>query len=185
MTQLLLHALKNDSRQAMKDIYTLHWEKVFDAAFFKTGDEAISQDITQEIFISLWEKRRDLRVDGSLDAYLYGAVKYRVINYFRSAALRESHQSAFALLTDECSALQADSRLRLNELNRELDAALALLPERMRLVMTMRKKEEKSISEIATELDVSVQTIKNQITASMKILRQNLSYLVFLTLFIR
>ncbi|PST84296.1 hypothetical protein C7T94_06145 [Pedobacter yulinensis] len=185
MTQLLLHALKNDSRQAMNDIYALHWEKVFDAAFFKTGDEAAAQDITQEIFISLWEKRDKLHVDGSLDAYLYGAVKYRVINYFRSSALRESHQSAFALLADEHSALQADSRLRLTELNRELDAALALLPERMRLVMTMRRKEEKSINEIASELDVSVQTIKNQITASMKILRQNLSYVVFLALFVR
>ncbi|RZL42138.1 MAG: HTH domain-containing protein, partial [Pedobacter sp.] len=59
------------------------------------------------------------------------------------------------------------------------------LPERMRLIISMSRKQDKSIKEIAAELNISAQTVKNQITAAMKLLRENLSYLLFITFFIR
>ncbi|SER25611.1 RNA polymerase sigma-70 factor [Pedobacter rhizosphaerae] len=164
----------------MEKIYHKHWEGVFDAAFKRIGDEDIAQDITQEIFISLWENREQLHVERSLAAYLHGAVKYRVINHFRSLAIREEHSTVFASLITDRDMATPDTRLLLHEMNTEVDAALAELPEKMRLVISMSRRQEKSVKEIATELDISVQTVKNHITAGMKILRKNLSYILFL-----
>lgn len=164
----------------MEQIYHQHWESVFDAAYKRIGDEDIAQDITQEIFISLWENREQLQLEGPLAAYLNGAVKYRVINHFKSLAIRDEHSAVFASLIADRDTARPDSRLLLSEMNKALDAALAELPEKMRLVLSMSRRQEKSIKEIATELDISVQTVKNHLTAGMKILRKNLSYVLFL-----
>lgn len=168
----------------MEQIYHAHWESVFDAAFKRVGDEDVAQDIVQEIFISLWQNRKTLEIKGELGAYLHGAVKYRVINHFRSVAMRDGHQTEFAFLMEDKHTAPADSGLILQDADREVEQAMAQLPERMRLMVAMSRKEDKTIKEIASELDVSVQTVKNQITAAMKILKKNLSYILFLAFLI-
>ncbi|WP_219225012.1 RNA polymerase sigma-70 factor [Pedobacter antarcticus] len=180
----LLSSLKNGNRLAMEEIYHTYWEQVFDAAFKRLGDDTIAQDITQEIFISLWENRNNIIINTTLGAYFHGAVKYKVINYFKSSDLRTVHQEAFGLLMHEQVTDATDTKLILEDLNKELDAALSRLPEKMRLIISMSRKQEKSIKEIASELGVSVQTVKNQITAGMKILRKDLSFLLFVALFL-
>jgi len=168
----------------MEQIYHAHWENVFDAAFKRIGCEDVAQDITQEIFISLWENRENLNIEGQLGAYLYGAVKFRVINHFKSLSIKDGHQAELALLMNQQRYAAADSNLILHDLNIEVDAAIAQLPEKMRQVISMSRKQEKSIKEISGELNISVQTVKNQITAAMKLLKKNLSYILFLAFLI-
>ncbi|MGQ7855473.1 RNA polymerase sigma-70 factor [Pedobacter sp. WC2501] len=168
----------------MEKIYQFYWGDIFDAALKKTGDEALAQDITQEIFISLWENHKTINLSGSLAAYLHGAVKYKVINYFRSGSIKEQHQTALAALMDEQHTAAADDKLILKELHLEVDAAIALLPEKMQLVFSMSRKQEKSIKEIAAELNVSVQTVKNQISAALKLLKKSLSYIMLIAVLI-
>jgi len=184
LSETLLSSLQCGSRWAMEKIYHVYWEEIFDAALKKTGDEALAQDITQEIFISLWENHKTINLSGSLGAYLHGAVKYKVINYFRSGSIKEQHQAALTVLMDEQHTAAADDKLILKELYLEVDAAIALLPEKMQLVFSMSRKQEKSIKEIAAELDVSVQTVKNQISAAIKLLKKSLSYILLIAVFI-
>ncbi|WP_406826360.1 RNA polymerase sigma-70 factor [Pedobacter sp. KACC 23697] len=184
MSETLLSSLQRGSHQAMEQIYQVYWADIFDAALKKTGDEAIAQDITQEIFISLWENCKTINLSGTLGAYLYGAVKYKVINYFRSGSIKEQHQTALTALMDEQHTAAADDKLILRELHLEVDAAIALLPEKMQMVFTMSRKQEKSMKEIAAELDVSVQTVKNQISAALKLLKKSLSYILLMAVLI-
>ncbi|MFF5380250.1 RNA polymerase sigma-70 factor [Pedobacter suwonensis] len=184
MSKTLLSSLQRGSHQAMEEIYHLYWSDIFDVALRKTGDEALSQDITQEIFISLWENHKTINLSGSLGAYLYGAVKYKVINYFKSGSIKEQHQNALKALMDEKHAEAADDRLILKEFYSEVDDAIALLPEKMQLVFSMSRKQEKSIKEIAEELNVSVQTVKNQISAALKLLKKSLSYILLIAVLI-
>ncbi|MFW0718279.1 RNA polymerase sigma factor [Pedobacter sp. N23S346] len=182
MSEILIASLKNDDPFAMEQIFNAHWEKVFDSAFKKLGDEAIAQDITQEIFISLWEKRKKLEVTGDLSGYLYGAVKHRIVDYYRSNAVKDIHRSEFAILMNQKRMNTADENLILQDTAQEVEAAMQRLPERMRLVISMSREQDKTVKEIAGELNVSVQTVKNQITAAMKLLRENLSYILILAL---
>lgn len=184
MTINLLQSLRNNSPSAMEEIYRDHWETVFDAVYKRTGDEDLAQDITQEIFISLWENRASVQIEGTLAAYLCGAAKYKVINHFRSTALKGRHKEQLLLLWRDETIAAADSGLILGEFVKEVDTAMQLLPEKTRLVFLMSRKEGKSIKEIASELDVSVQTVKNQISTAIKILRKNLFYLPVLILLV-
>ncbi len=183
MSELLIASLKSDDPIAMERIFNAHWEEVFDFAYRKLGDQQLAQDIAQEIFISLWEKRSNLDLMGNLSSYLYGAVKNRVVDYYRSNTLKDSHQAALALLLNGNSAASADEGLILQDTHRALAGAIQQLPERMRLVISMSREEDKTVKEIAGELGVSVQTVKNQITAAMKLLRKNLSYILLIAFF--
>ena len=176
----LIQALKNDDDRSMDELFERYWEFVFDVVFKKLGDEEVAQDITQEIFISLWENRKTIDLTGPLTGYLYGAVKYRVINYFRSETRRNGHHAELSYLMNLELSEKTDSKLLLNDLNKEVETALDLLPERMRLVVSMSRQQDRSIREIASELGISAQTVKNQITAAMKILRESLSYTVLI-----
>lgn len=175
MSELLIASLKQGDHFAMEQIFNLYWEAIFDAAFKKIGDENIAQDITQEIFISLWENREQVIICGGLAAYLHGAVKFKVINHFRSTTVKDVHKAELATLMNQQYADSADDLLILKDAQQKVEEALTQLPERMRLVVTMSRKQEKSIKEIASELDVSVQTVKNQITSAMKLLKKSLS----------
>jgi len=180
LNNTLIDSLKINDHRAMDELFDLYWEFVFDAAFKKSGNEEVAQDITQEIFISLWENRMAIEITGSLTGYLYGAVKYRVINHFRAEAMRNGHHAELSYLMNLEQAKETDSALLLKDLSQDVEAALNRLPERMRLVVFMSRTQDRSIKEIAAELGISVQTVKNQITAAMKILRENLSYVLFI-----
>ncbi|OWK71790.1 RNA polymerase sigma factor [Pedobacter sp. AJM] len=180
MNDLLIASLKNDDPFAMEQIFHIHWEKVFDLAFKKLGDETLAQDITQEIFISLWEKRKKLDLTGHLSGYLCGAVKNRVIDYYRSSSIKDIHQVEYANLMNQRREIAPDEHLIRQDTAKEVEAVLQLLPERMRLVISMSREQDKTVKEIAAELNISVQTVKNQITTAMKILRENLSYLLLI-----
>ena len=168
----------------MEQIYRIYWSDVLESAYKRLRDEVIAQDITQEIFISLWENRAQLQIEGNLRAYLEGAVKYKVINYFKSSIIKEKHEEDLALLIRNETALSAEKTLMLKDLEQEIDAALLELPERMRLIFRMSRKQEKTIREISTELDLSAQTVKNQISAALKLLKERLSYLLIFVILI-
>ncbi|MCX2453472.1 RNA polymerase sigma-70 factor [Pedobacter sp. PLR] len=179
----LLSLLQRGSHQAMEDIYLRYWEDVLDAAYKRVQDEEIAQDICQEIFISLWENRESIQLKGALGAYFLGAVKYRVINYFRSSQIKEKHKEDLRLLIGAETELSAAQGLILKELQQQVDEAIQELPEKMRVIFSMSRQEEKSIREISEELNLSAQTVKNQISSALKVMKKRLSYLLTLAIF--
>ncbi|WP_316752399.1 RNA polymerase sigma-70 factor [Pedobacter gandavensis] len=183
----LLSRLGRGEHKAMEDIYLRYWEDVLDAAYKRLRDEEIAQDICQDIFISLWENRESVQVNGALQAYFLGAVKYRVINYFRSSQIKEKHKEDLRLLIGTEVELSAAQGLMLKELHQEVEEAIQELPEKMRVIFSMSRQEEKSIREISEELNLSAQTVKNQISSALKVMKKRLSYLsalIILLLFI-
>jgi RNA polymerase sigma-70 factor (family 1) len=167
----------------MEEIYHKHWEEVFDAAYKRIRDVEIAQDITQEIFISLWENQKTSAIEGNLSAYFYGAVKYKVINYYKSCVIKNKHEKELSFLKNEDRADAADNKIMLNELDKQIEDAIQLLPEKMRMVFFMSRMEGKSIKEISSELNLSIQTVKNQISTALKSLR-TLSYLFTIVILI-
>ncbi|MDR6781601.1 RNA polymerase sigma-70 factor (family 1) [Pedobacter africanus] len=178
----LLTSLKKGEARAMEQIYKDHWADVFDSACRRVRDEDVAQDTTQEIFISLWENRQRLAISGSLRSYLLAAVKYKVINYFKSAIVKDKYQEDLFFLAEGQVELSAENKLMLKDLSKEIDEALQDLPEKMRQIFRMSRMQEKTIREISTELGLSGQTVKNQISAALKMLKERLSYLPFLIL---
>jgi len=179
----LFSDLQANDPKAMDEIYEAWWEKLFDFAYGKVGDEDVARDVVQEVLIYLWENRQQLNVETSLSAYLHQAVKYRILNYYKANSIRQSHQEHLIRLADSALELQAESIMMYKEMQGEIDQAVKELPEKMQVVFRMSKISGKSNPEIAAELGISLQTVKNQLSSAVKILKKSLSYLHLLILY--
>ena len=181
LSEELLRSLRDGEHSAMEYFYHTYWEVVFDTAYKRVRDEEIAQDITQEIFISVWENRERLHIKSSLEAWLKGAVKYKVINYFKSSIVREKYEEDLVqLMGNQAEPSSAESMIILKELNQQLDHAMLELPEKMRVIFFMSRRQQKSTKEISDVLNLSAQTVKNQLSAALKLIRKKLSYTVIL-----
>jgi len=142
------------------------------------GERDIAEDIVLDQFIYLWENRIRLRNSSSLKSYLYKAVKHRSMNYLRTKFSR-----ATGYLPDDLSQFTINDNLpdpqeilENKELGEILDKALAHLPEKCRIIFTMKKIGEFTNKEIADKLNISVKTVENQTTIAFKKLISYLSY---------
>ncbi|PTT04122.1 hypothetical protein DBR11_00355 [Pedobacter sp. HMWF019] len=89
----LFFRLKSGDKLAYEKIYHLYSKDLLQLAFRKTRDKITAEDLVQNIFISIWEKRESLNVQNGW-AYLYGALKYAIINHIRAQVMQDKFISA-------------------------------------------------------------------------------------------
>ena len=134
-------------------------------------------ELVQDVFYRLWRGRASWHVEGSLQAYLYRAVRNRIADFLKhervaqrwaQQSLRE-HQSR-----QEGGASSTLDELESAERTTALERVLDELPERRRQVFLLRWKEGKSYQEIARLLGVSIKTVENQMNHALRTLRSRL-----------
>lgn len=134
------------------------------------SDMEMAEDIVQEQFVYIWEKREKLSEPASLKSYLFTAVKHRSINHLKKRFSRNSVYCIESLPESELMGTLPDPSdiIENKELGVILDNALANLPEKCRIIFTMKKMGEFTNKEIADKLKISVKTVENQMTIAFK-----------------
>lgn len=172
----LLGLLKTDEQAAVKGIYEKYWRSLLQFAFSFTRDETDAKDIVQEVFVRLVVKEQLKAVQTNLRAYLYAVVKYDCIRYLRtrfsSVELDDSFQQFLASTHKD----QTAQPLLFKELEHHYEKELAYLPPRLKQVFELSRKQGLNSTEISMHLGVSNQTVRNQISQVIRILRQKLRY---------
>lgn len=142
-------------------------------------DKDIAEDIIQDIFLKLWEKRETLTINTSLKAYLFQSAINQSINYnkkYQNALSRELH---FGLETGS-DANTTEETFEFKETSLRVNAALKALPEGCRTVFVLSRYEQLSYKEISNQLGISVKTVEAQMTKALKHLKRWLLMLVTL-----
>jgi len=169
--ELLLKLIRTSDHGAFNEIYERYWRKVFFLVFKKTKSKEAAKEITQNLFISIWENREDSKIE-NIDSYLSVAVKYKVINYVEAALVRKHYyDSSIKVSTDFDS---AENKLLLNELNNAIQNAIHILPPKTRKIFKLSRFENYTIKEIATIMNLSEKAVEYHITQSLKFLRVEL-----------
>jgi RNA polymerase sigma-70 factor (ECF subfamily) len=109
-----------------------------------------------------------------VEAYVFRALKHAVLNYLQSAGLRDKHLEAFERVSAKFDNDSLDI-LYQKELFRQIKASSDALPVRMKEIFVMNKFENKSVSEISQELNLSEQTVRNQINLALKKIRPSIA----------
>ena len=150
-----------------------------------------AENIVQDIFLMLWEKREALRVDVSLTAYLFTLVKNKCIDFLRHQMVEQMYSENVKHeyneeLNVKLFALESFDHNFSSEEDIEtlLRNAIDKLPERCRLIFIKSRIEGKKYKEIAEELNLSVNTVEGQISIALKKLREELKDYLPLLLFL-
>ena len=174
--KVLLDRLIKGDEKALNEIYLIYWQELFLSAYNVLKDKAACEDIIQDLFLQLWQKRDTLRID-SLRAYLFTAVRYIVFRQIRTGKVRSE---LFDAIGERMDMIPADALLEEREMNLQVARAVAALPEKCREVYKLSREEELSHKEIASKLNISTKTVENQITIALKRVRSSLNTFVML-----
>ena len=170
----LLDSLNKDNENAFKEIFNRHWSKLYLIAFRRIKNKEAAEEIVQDLFTSIWFKRKNLHVEGSLSAYLSTAIRYRVINHIYKESVRENHKKNLRLVSKQSDTSTEDIILA-NDLNLNIQKEISFLPEKCRSVFELSRKEHKTNREIAEFLGISEKTVENHLTKAIRRLRLGLA----------
>lgn len=177
----LVQLLKSNDEAAFNEIYRRFGGLLYVYACRVTREENEAEDIVQEVFIYLWDKRTHLHID-SLSAWLYQAVRYRFFDSLDRRKVRTDHREALQQFLDQ-GAYTIDDYIREKELIQLVEKGIAALPSKMQEIFSLSRKEQLSHKEIASRLKISEKTVKNQVHNALRILKARIGMLFSLMIF--
>lgn len=182
----LWQLVKQGNRTAFDQVYHLYASPVFAMVYKHIRNRADAEDIMQEVFMDLWDKRADINIQTSLFNYLYSVARNRTFRYIKSnAALPQSLELFQQLLDDQAVFQETYSRNTIRHIESSVSSEIAALPEQMKKVYKLSQESGMSIAEIAESLLISPNTVKNHLSKVRKRLHATVSRLssLFFTLF--
>ena len=161
--------IREGNATAFDMLFNRYWEKLYRIAFARLKDSDDAQDVVQEVLVRFWNNREKTEIKTSLEMYLMGAVRLQVIDHFRSRKVRE-RQLQEAL--DRINLLESSIHDVADylELEQTLEAIVNEMPAMLKNIYLMRS-ENMSVKEIASQLGLADQTVKNYISEVLRRLR--------------
>lgn len=167
----LFTRLRGGESIALDELFRRYYTNLCQIALRFVNNEQEAEDIIQDLFVSIWEKRETQREDlESVGPYLKRAARNRSLNYLRDRKRIPVDDGEVPI--GIAANTSADDDLNQEELKDRIHKAIDALPERCRLVFVMSKIEEMPQKEIAAALDISPKTVENQMTRAYRYLRE-------------
>ena len=178
--------IKQGELSAFNEVYKTYYNKLCYIAWHMLGDRSLAEEVSDDVLFYLWDHRHDIK-DISIEGYLVQSVRHASLNVIHSAQHRnEQYAKSVSVQGDKLFlSLFADDdplkNLLSDEFSRQLDDAIARLPEQTRRVFVMAKLEHRHYQEIADELGIVVPTVKYHVKCAMQQLSNALkNHLIFL-----
>ncbi len=168
--------MSNDDKEAFSRIYRRYWNNLFTTAAKALRGKEEAADVVQDVFLSLWNRRKELDIEGSLAAYLQTSVRYKAIHYIEKNITRRDYLD---LLTDTAVnslPASAEIQLQLKEVQQAIHDAVTRMPPKMQEVYQLSRQEYLSHKEIADRLGISTETVKKHIQHALQLIKIALEY---------
>jgi RNA polymerase sigma-70 factor (family 1) len=169
----IITGLRIGNEGAFEVVFRTYYERLCNYAnnMIYVMDEA--EEMVQNTFLILWEKRESIEIHTSVKAYLYRAVHNSCLNRIKHNKVRQMH-SDHLRYQSELSSDESSQRLMSQELERQINIAIESLPRQCRTVFSLSRFENLTYTEIAEQLGMSVNTVENHMVKALRILREKL-----------
>lgn len=170
----LMQEIKADNMFAFDILYKKYSRRIYNFGYsiLKLKEEA--ENLTQDVFVSLWENRSNIEKNTSVRSYLFTITYNSAISIIRRKA-RESRFLEYLMTLQNIEVLTAQAELEYNELSDELEEIINGLPDRQKEVFILHHVENLKYNEIAERLHISVNTIENHMSRALKAIRKKLN----------
>ncbi|MFZ0283313.1 MAG: RNA polymerase sigma-70 factor [Bacteroidales bacterium] len=182
----LVKSLLRGNILAFNTLYKEYSNRLYRFAYGYLKSEAESEELVQEVFMKIWEKRADLKKELSFKSYLFTITFNLIKKHFRARAhALEYFKSEISDGLD----METTQKITYNSLYQYIVKIVNQLPERRKIIFIKSRFEGLSVKEIAKELKISHKTVENQLTDALKYIRAKInvespSVILLITLFI-
>ena len=179
--KMYVERLRNGSYKDFTRLYDLYASRLYAFAFGLTRSEFLAKEIVQEAFIKVWVRRELIDVDMSFKSFLFTMAKNQLLNEFRRQANSPLFMEEVVFKEpDEDAETAVERKISFDEFSQRLERAKQKLTPRQRELFEMNKENGISISEIATKTSITEQSVRNQISQALQVLRKELGSYSFL-----
>ncbi|MBX2894738.1 MAG: RNA polymerase sigma-70 factor [Cyclobacteriaceae bacterium] len=169
---LLVNLLREGDSKAFAMIYERYVPELFRFLTKNIKDKSDCEEIVQDVFVSLWERREALEVD-SLRAYLFTSVKYKVIRYIKHQMVKRKYEEHFRNFEATYVApIEPEKSTPIVPLHALLSESLQGLPDRCREAFQLRLEQNLTNSEIAQRMHISKRTVEDYMSTAFEHLRK-------------
>lgn len=174
---ILFKRIKKSDQRAFEALFRTYYPFLCLYATRLIKDAAAAEEIVQELFIRLWEKRTDVDIETSVKNYLFRAVKNYCLNHIKHIKVKDEYFRKIQLHhnIEQSVDFEWDT-----DLMQKIEEGIASLPEKRREIFKLSRLEGLKYREIADRLNVSIKTVETQMGIAIKTLRIKLrDYLPF------
>lgn len=176
-TTQLVKRLNEGDHHAYKFIFDNYYALMCSIAYEYVEDYYTSQNIVEDVMLSIWEKRQQLNISTSIKSYLLTSVHNKCIDHLRSQS-REAEvfslESEIGLSSCYIPDQEMFEQIVLTELEEQIERIIQSMPEECKRVFLLSRYGNKSYAEIADKLNISVNTVKYHIKKALSLLREEL-----------
>jgi len=169
--QQLLEECSRDNLKAFNVLFDRYFTRLFRYALGYVNDEYFAEEAMMDLMMWIWEKRHSLEIQGEFKHYIFRAAKNATIKAIRKKAIQTTSIESIENHISFTSAT-ADHGLLTGELEQSYQEELNLLSPQRKIVFQLSREEELSHAEIADNLDISINTVKNHIKFSLNHFRK-------------
>lgn len=165
--------MRLNDESVFERIFLEHWERMYNICFHFVGDTAVAEELVQDIFRSLWERRDNLLIDIGVENYLVRAARLKSFEHLRNTAIeaRNLREISYAAPAAEN---HTENLVYYNALTEQVGRIVGALPEQCQKVFRMSRENGMNNKQIAHSLAISEKTVENQITKALRTLRLHL-----------
>ncbi|MGV3558329.1 RNA polymerase sigma-70 factor [Larkinella arboricola] len=168
----VLEALSGGNRMALAELYKRYWYALYRVAYQKTRSAETAEELVQDLFVQLWQKRGALTVR-RVDSYLFSALKYSVIDTIKSQVVHEKYQEYQQFFASQSDSSTED-HLAYTDLIGTIETELLKLPPKTQEVFRLSRFEGQTIPEISQKLALTDKAVEYHLTKALKLLRAQL-----------
>lgn len=166
----LIEASRQGDRKAFHELYKMHVGRVYALCLRLTGQKAMAEEATQEVFIQVWKKLGNYRGESQFKTWLHSVASNVTISYLRSQ--KSFWQNLFNLEESESEISLAQGSCD----DIDLDEYVSRLPERARIVFVLHALEGYRHEEIADMMNIAVGSSKAQFHRAKQLIKSWMGY---------
>lgn len=172
-TDQIVRQLANDDHKTFKNLYELYHKYLYAFALNLLPSGADAEEIVQNVFLAVWNQRKNLNIHSSFISYLYGIARHMIYDFIQHKINHEAFVKYYLENNSEYNFITEEEVL-FNELKLRFETLIIEIPERRREIFLLSRIEKLSYKEIALKLSISENTVDTQIRHALGFLRSQL-----------
>lgn len=172
--QLLSQLALKDDERAFEQLYNLFYERMYATSYNYLKNKPLAEEVVSDVFYKIWQKRSEMNEVRNFESFLFISVRNLSFNYLRNNTRisNESLDDSYSHISD--SQALPDEEVQAQELQGLLTKSIDKLPKKCKAIFKMIRFEGLKYKEVASQLDISINTVDTQMRIAMRKLAESL-----------